>query len=201
MIKIIVSVCIVFSVFASSTHHVGVFCAADDQVPKLYKDQAAELGLALYEAGFGLVTGGCNSGLMNAVVNGYASQETTEHLRAYIPALFRTCNVHHPKIPEENLVWTDTIHQQLQGFQDSCETMVVLPGGFGTLHELMGFIVPKQWGLTEKKIILFNMDNYWDHQLLQFKVMVNKNALKQKHLDLLTVVTTVDECILAIKSR
>jgi predicted Rossmann-fold nucleotide-binding protein len=59
----------------------------------------------------------------------------------------------------------------------------------------MDFLVPKQWGLTNKKIILFNFDNFWDHQLRQFDKMVETNALQQKHLDLLTVVTTVDECI------
>lgn len=202
MIKIfILMVLMMFSGFANPTHHVGVFCATDEQVPDLYKTQAYELGVALSQAALGLVTGGGNSGLMNAVVNGFTSQEETENLRGIIPAIFKTYNVHHPKIPVANLIWTDNIHQRLQGFHDQCDTMVILPGGFGTLHELMDFIVPKQWGLNQKKIILFNMDNYWDNQLLQFKVMVEKKALKQKHLDLLSVVTTVDECIQLIQAE
>ena len=112
-------------------------------------------------------------------------------MQGVIPSLFKNYNVHHPKIPELNLVWTETIHQRLQAFNERCDTLVVLPGGFGTLHELMDFIVPKQWGLTDKKIILLNSDHYWDHLLLQFKTMVEKNALKQRQLDLLVVVTNV----------
>jgi len=190
----------VFSLFGNPIHHVGVFCATDEQVPDIYKDEAYKLGSALYQAGHGLVTGGGNSGLMNAVVNGFAVHADTQHLRGVIPSVFKDYNVHHLKIPEGNLVWTDNIHQRLQTFHDRCETMVILPGGFGTLHELMDFIVPKQWGLHAKKIILLNIDHYWDYQLLQFKVMVEKNALKQKHLDLLYVVTSVEDCMEAIKT-
>lgn len=181
--------------------HVGVFCATDEQIPDLYKNLAHELGQALYENGFSLITGGGNSGLMNAVVNGFVPSEKTNRVGAFIPSVFKSYNVHHPKIPEANLVWTDTIHERLQGFHDHCDAVVVLPGGIGTLQEFLDFVVPKQWGLHDKKIILFNCDHYWDYQLLQFQVMVEKNALKQKHLDLFTVVTTTDECIRALQSH
>jgi uncharacterized protein (TIGR00730 family) len=187
------------TLYADPHHHVGVFCSADDHVPDFYKAQAFELGLALHRSGYGLVTGGGNCGLMNAVANGFVSEVQSKHMRGAIPSVLKNYNVHHPKIPEENLLWTDTIYQRLQMFHDHCDTMVVLPGGFGTLHELMDFMVPKQWGLITKKIILLNIDHFWDHLLLQFKVMVEKNALNQKHMDLLTVVTTVAECIEAIK--
>jgi len=70
-----------------------------------------------------------------------------------------------------------------------------------TLHELMDFIVPKQWGLTDKTIILINSDHYWDYLLLQFKTMVEKNALKQKHLDLLIVAKDIESCIKAIQHQ
>lgn len=179
-------------------HHVGVFCATDEQVPEPYKTEAFELGRLLCRSGYGLVTGGSNTGLMNAVVNGFASQEETEHLRGILPSIFKAYNVHHPKIPEANLIWTESIHERLQSFHNFCDTMIVLPGGFGTLHELMDFIVPKQWGLSQKKIILLNVDHYWDYQLLQFQVMVEKKVLKQRHLDLLTVVHSVEECMAAI---
>ncbi len=177
---------------------IGVFCATDEQVPEAYKKEAHELGRKLAESDFGLMTGGGNTGLMNAVMNGFDSYRGSTHLRGVIPSVFKLLNVHHLKIPEANLVWTDTIYQRLQTFHDHCDTMVVLPGGFGTLHELMDFIVPKQWGLHQKKIILLNLDHFWDYQILQFQTMVEKKALKQKHLDLLTVVTSVDACIQAL---
>ncbi len=178
---------------------VGVFCATDEKIPQEYKDCAFQLGESLVESDMQLITGGANSGLMAAVVNGFASKGNHDHLHGVIPELFKSYNVHHALIPEDNLTWTTSIYHRMQTFHDSCDAMVVLPGGFGTLHELMDFIVPKQWGLTNKKIILLNFDHYWDHQLLQFKTMVEKNVLQQKHLDLLTVVSSVDSCIEALK--
>lgn len=184
-----------------SNHQVGVFCGTDEAIPALYKDLAFELGKSLALAGHGLVTGGGNTGLMGAVVNGFIAEGKALHTRAVIPALFKPYNAHHQKIPENNLVWTDTIHQRLQTFNETCDTLVILPGGFGTLHELMDFLVPKQWGLVNKPIVLVNADHYWDHLLAQFKVMVEKNALKQKHLELLIVTTSVEECIQAIQNQ
>ena len=184
-----------------SAHHVGVFCGTDEAIPDSYKKEAFELGQALAQAGYGLTTGGANTGLMNAVINGFASEGNEGHTHAVIPAIFKSLNVHHPKIPEENLTWTETIYQRLQTFSNTCDTMVVLPGGFGTLHELMDFMVPKQWGLTNKNIILINSDHYWDHLLLQFRTMVENHALKQKHLDLLVVANSIEDCIKAIQEE
>lgn len=186
---------------AETTKKIGVFCSSDEKIPKNYKDCAYSLGQALATSGLGLITGGANSGLMSSVVNGYASKGKEVNLHGVMPSLFKSYNVHHAKIPEANLTWTETIYNRLQHFQDNCDAFVVLPGGFGTLHELMDFIVPKQWGLINKKIVLFNFDHFWDYQLLQFKTMVEKNALQQKHLDMITVVTTQEQCIQALTTK
>lgn len=176
-------------------HYVGVFCATDEQTPDLYKKEAFELGQALAASNLGLVTGGANTGLMNAVMNGFTASGDAAHLFGIIPSIFREFNVHHPKIPESNLIWTDTIYQRFEAFHDKCDLMVVLPGGLGTLHELMDFMVQKQWGLHQKKVILLNTDHYWDYLIMQFKVMVEKNILKQKHLDHLVIVTSIEDCM------
>lgn len=192
---------LIFSEYVLANHHVGVFCATDEKIPKLYKDVAFELGKSLAQSGHNLITGGANSGLMNAVVNGFISEGDARCTHAVIPSVFQNYNVHHPEIPESNLLWTDTIHQRLQAFDKQCDTMVILPGGFGTLHELMDFLVPKQWGLTDKKIIILNVDHYWDYLLLQFETMVQKMALKENHLDLFIIVTNVKECLDAINTQ
>lgn len=184
-----------------ANHHVGVFCGTDEKIPKFYKDLAFELGTSLAQSGHDLITGGGNSGLMNAVINGFTSEGNTRSTYAVIPSVFKNYNVHHPEIPESNLLWTDTIHERLQAFDKQCDTIVILPGGFGTLHELMDFLVPKQWGLTDKKIIILNANHYWDYLLLQFETMVEKMAVKKNHLDLFIVVTNVKECLDTINSQ
>jgi uncharacterized protein (TIGR00730 family) len=184
----------------SKVHNIGIFCGTDDSIPDAFKEVAFDLSRSIAKMGHSLTTGGGNSGLMNAAIDGFTSEGDVKNTHAVIPYIFKAYNVHHPKIPEDNLIWTETIHERLRSFHEWCDIMVILPGGFGTLHELMDFIVPKQWGLTNKKIILLNTDHYWDYLLLQFKTMIEKNALKQKHLDLILVVTTIKECLDAINS-
>ena len=185
----------------SANHHVGVFCGTDEKIPEFYKNVAFELGEKLAQSGHNLITGGGNTGLMNAVVNGFVSKGDASCTHAVVPSVFKSYNVHHLDIPESNLLWTNTIHERLQAFDKQCDTMVILPGGFGTLHELMDFLVPKQWGLTDKKIIILNADHYWDYLLLQFETMVEKMALKKSHLDLFIVVTNAKECLEAIEKQ
>ncbi|MBN9344437.1 MAG: Rossman fold protein, TIGR00730 family [Caedibacter sp. 38-128] len=182
-------------------HYVGVFCSADDKISDRYKEEAWVLGKAISNEGYHLVTGGSCTGLMNAVINGFVFQKNQGKMKGIIPSVFKEYNVHHPQIVKKNLVWTDNLYQRLEIFQNTCDTLIVLPGGFGTLHELMDFLVARQFGITNKKIILLNLDCFWDYLLQQFKVMVVKNVLPQKHLDLLTIVTKVSECIKEIQMR
>lgn len=182
----------------SNIKYVGVFCSADDKIPEQYKQESFALGVALRKNNYPLVTGAGRTGLMNSVINGYTSLDEGM-VKGVLPLIFKEYDISHPKLSNANLVWTDNIHQRLQSFQDLCDTMIILPGGFGTLHELMDFLVSKQFGLTNKKIILFNIDHFWDSLLNQFKIMVKKNALPQKHLDFLNITTSISDCLESLK--
>jgi predicted Rossmann-fold nucleotide-binding protein len=67
-----------------------------------------------------------------------------------------------------------------------------LPGGWGTLHELINFLVHQQFGYCRKKIILLDSNQYWTYLIAQFNIMVTAGALSQKHLDQLIVVTSIE---------
>lgn len=173
--------------------NIGVFCGADDNISTRFKEIAFSLGAFIAEKNYGLVTGGSKTGLMKEVVDGYVKQAASEHLYGIMPEVLKNYDVQHNKIPKDNLTWVKTLHERLLEFQDKIEIAVILPGGFGTLHELMDFLVHEQFGLIKKRLILFNIDHFWDPLLAQFKVMVETSALKQKHLDQLEVVSTVEE--------
>lgn len=178
---------------------IAVFCSADDKIPTPFKTLAHELGHHIAQAKWELVTGGSKTGLMKEVVDGY-TKEPHHNVKGVLPKIFKDANVHHPKIKDKNLVWTDTVHTRLATFHDQCDVIIALPGGFGTLHELMDFLVHNQFGLIKKKIILLNVDHYWDGLVQQFQTMLKQSALHQKHLDHLHVATNLDECINLIKT-
>lgn len=181
---------------------VCVFCSGDDKCPQEYKQTAFLLGQELAKNNFKLISGGGNNGLMNEVNNGHAAVITDTTSRfGVIPQIMRKFNVHHPLIAANNLIWSKDVYMRLQTFYKICNDIVVLPGGFGTLHELMDCLVLSQFGVIKKRIYLLNIDNYWDSLLNQFNVMVSKKTLQQKHLDHLIVVKSLSELLDNLKSE
>lgn len=185
-----------------SSRVVCVFCSGDDKAPKEYKDLAFKLGQELANNNLKLLSGGGNNGLMNEVNNGHASINSNKKDRfGVIPKIMREFDVNHPLISTKNLIWSKDVHTRLQTFYKICDDIVILPGGFGTLHELMDCLVLNQFGVIKKRIYLLDIDNYWEPLLNQFKLMVSKRTLQQKHLDHLIVVTSMPELLDSLKSE
>lgn len=175
---------------------VAIFCSADDKVSERFKQVAYSLGKQLGSLHCGLITGGSKTGLMKEVVDGYASTaQDLKQLYGVMPQVLMQYNVHHSAIPQENFTWTETMHARLATFHALADVIIILPGGFGTLHELMDFLVHNQFALCKKRIILLNPDGFWDNLLAQFHVMVEQKLLALKHLELLTLVSSEQACI------
>ncbi len=195
----------------SAPINVAVFCSADDKVSSEYKQIAHELGAMLAKHQFGLITGGSKTGLMKEVVDGYVLaspvrrkvyrnevDDRRSNVHGVMLQALADFDVHHPSIPPENLQWVDTIHERFTVFRELADVVVVLPGGFGSLHELLDFLVHKQFGLTEKSIILFNSNGYWNPLLSQFQNMITEQLLTEKALAGLQVVDSVEACMKVI---
>jgi uncharacterized protein (TIGR00730 family) len=183
------------------TRSVCVFCGAGGKMSEANMHNAFMLGQELAKHGFNLVTGGANVGMMQKVVDGHAnnfSPDLTRH--GVMHEKFKTFKISHPLIPDNNLAWAHDIHARLKGFYDISDDIVILPGGFGTLHELMDTLVHSQFGDITKRIFLLNTSGYWNSLLEQFKVMVHEGAVPQKHLEHLIVVSTIEAAIERLKS-
>lgn len=179
-----------------SIKNIAVFCSADDKIETNIKKVAYNLGEMIAKGNYGLVTGGSKTGLMQEVTNGFAQQGTDNiNLYGILPQVFKNAKIEHPLIPEKNLIWTQTLGTRLNLFQQMSDAVIVLPGGLGTFHELLDFLVHQQFKLIEKPILLFNLDNFWEGFLLQLKKMVEKNCLAPQHLKLFIVVETVEEAL------
>jgi|GEM_PF-646774 len=180
---------------------VAVFCSADDKINNDFKVMAYTLGQNLALKGAHLITGGSKTGLMKEVVDGYMSKGDSKNLKGVLPQALKNFKVEHPSIPNDQLMWVETMHKRLSSFHQMSDVVIVLPGGFGTLHELMDFLVHNQFGLQKHGIIILNINDFWSPLLRQFDDMVSKKALDPKHLSLLRPVKTVDECMLALFSE
>lgn len=179
-----------------------MFCGADEKVEEGYKTLAHNLGEMIAENGYGLVTGGSNTGLMQHVTNGFVRKgNNSENLHGILPIIFKDAGVEHPLIPSINLVWTKSLGVRLEEFHKMSDAVIVLPGGFGTLHELMDFLVKKQFKQSNQPIILINTKDFWQGFLVQVNQMVTEKFLTQSHRTLFTVVNTADEAIKSLENE
>ncbi len=183
------------------TKSICVFCSGDEKAPEEYKKLAFELGTQLAKHNCALVTGGGCNGLMKYVNDGHGSINLPTPRYGVIPHVFREYELQHPNIGEQNLHWVDTTHQRLSCMYELSEEIVVLPGGFGTLHELLDCLVHNQFGIIKKRIYLFNIANYWQPFLQQCQLMLQQKTLAPQHFAYLTVVNSIEELMEHIKSH
>ena len=179
--------------FRGDMKTVAVFCSADDKISQKYKDEANTLGERLAKTQCNLVTGGSKTGLMKEVVDGFLTKGAAERITGVLPKVLKEHNVHHEGIYQLN--WVDGMHERLKTFHALAQAIVILPGGFGTMHELLDFLVSNQFGITSQKIILLNTNGFWDFFLKQLEVMQEENILAAKHRNLLQVATSIDQAI------
>lgn len=181
-------------------HKIAVFCGANTKPSDEYKNGAYAVGQALAVHGFALVTGGANLGMMKSVVDGHMAINPNLDRLGVMPRLFEKYEVQHQDLRADQMIWVDTVNERLQKFYELSDAIVVLPGGYGTLHELMDSLIQNQFGFMLKRIYLFNLFNFWDAIIQQLQHMVVIKTLEQKHLDHLIVVNSCDELIADLSS-
>lgn len=168
---------------------VTVYCSSSNKSPKAYSDAAKKLGKGLAERGIALVFGGGNVGLMGCIANAVMQNGGT--VRGIIPRFLEEKEVAHYGITELHIV--ETMHERKMKLAEWADAFIVLPGGFGTLDELMEVITWRQLGHHEKPILLFNIDGFWDPLISFFDKLADSQLVKPDHHKLYKVCNRVDE--------
>ncbi|RVT84374.1 TIGR00730 family Rossman fold protein [Rhodobacteraceae bacterium CCMM004] len=133
-----------------------VYCGSRDGTDPAFAEAADALGTALAQAGWRLVYGAGDVGLMGrtaaavARAGGRSLGVIPRHLlgRERLAAL-------------ENTVVTETMHERKKVMFMNADAVVVLPGGAGTLDELFEVLTWRQLGLHDKPVVLLDVGDYW----------------------------------------
>jgi uncharacterized protein (TIGR00730 family) len=136
---------------------VCVFCGASSGRDPAYAAAARALGGAIVGRGLGLVYGGGRVGLMGAVADAVlaAGGEVT----GVIPTQLVERELAHGGLDDLRVV--GSLHERKALMSELADAFVALPGGFGTLDELMEQLTWSQLGLHEKPIGLLDVAGYW----------------------------------------
>ena len=170
---------------------VCVYCASSTQIDEKYFRAAEELGTLIARHGLRLITGAGNLGLMNAVQN--AALAAGGKATGIIPTFMIKEGWHHIGLTE--LIETDTMHERKQMMADMSDGVIALPGGCGTLEELLEIITWKQLGLYLNPIIILNVDGYYDALLAQLERGLKDQFMRPIHANIWKVATTPEEAM------
>ena len=141
---------------------VTVYCSSSNLAPEPYFSQAEALGRGLAERKIDLVFGGGHVGLMGRTAD--AALKAGGTVKGIIPRFLEEREVAHAGLTELHVV--ESMHQRKMLLTDWADAFVILPGGLGTLDELLEILTWKHLGQHAKPIILLNTEGFWN-QLLQ----------------------------------
>ena len=136
---------------------VCVFCASSDGVDPAYRRDAALLGEALAEAGVRLIYGGGDVGLMGACAR--AAHEAGGDVLGIIPDFLTD---RERLYAEVKTVVVTSMHERKMMMFERSDAFVVLPGGIGTLEEIIELLSWRRLDLHRKPIVFHNPEGFWD---------------------------------------
>ncbi len=179
---------------AAQPYRVVVYCASAPGNRPEYMHSARELGASLAVEGIGLVYGGASVGLMGAVADG-ALAEGGEVL-GVLPAVLADREIAHATLMRlKSLYYTDTMHERKAKMLDLSDAVLALPGGYGTLDELMEALTWLQLGIHAKPCILVNLLGYYDGLLAFLNRAVLEGFLKSENRARILVASDVRHAI------
>jgi uncharacterized protein (TIGR00730 family) len=141
----------------SLIHSVCVFCGSGNGSDPIFLQSAEMLGRLMAEAGIRLVYGGGSNGLMGAVARSVLTHGG--HVTGIIPHFLKSRESMLDGAQE--MYVTNDMHERKRLMFDKSDAFVALPGGIGTLEELVEQLTWAQLGQHNKPILLANMAGFW----------------------------------------
>ena len=171
-----------------------VYCASSADIAQPYKDAAVDLGRMAAERGIDLVYGGGRVGLMGLLAD--TALAAGGKVTGIIPGHIVEMEVAHQTLTE--LIVVKTMHERKKMMFDRSDAFVILPGGMGTLDEMLEILTWKQLGLHKKPVIVANIEGYWDRLLAVIDYGVAEGFIRPKHAHLLQEVKDIPAIFAAL---
>jgi uncharacterized protein (TIGR00730 family) len=163
-----------------------VFCGSSFGARPAYKEMAERLGELLAERGIGVVFGGGCIGLMGALAD--AALRKGGEVVGVIPESLVQREIAHKGVTKLHVV--ETMHQRKALMADLSDAFIALPGGYGTLEELLEAITWSQLGIQRKPCGLLNVEKYWDGLLAALDHAVDEQFVRPENAQLVLVAQT-----------
>ncbi|TGK02937.1 TIGR00730 family Rossman fold protein [Leptospira langatensis] len=174
-----------------------VFCGSRPGKDPRYLQAAEYLGHLMASEGLGLVYGGATSGLMGAVADSVL--EKGGLVIGVLPEFLSQKEIAHKQITE--LILVPTMHERKLLMYEKSIAFIALPGGIGTLEELVEVTSWNQLGVLSKPIGLLNVNGFFDPLLKQLDHMVEEGFLDSQTRDWIEVSSDPENLLERILKR
>ena len=172
-------------------HSVCVYSASSTKIASVYFEAAEKLGSLLAKQHIRLINGAGSIGLMRSVAD--AVLENGGEVTGVIPHFMVEKNWHHTGLTE--LIEVTSMHERKQKMANLSDGIIALPGGCGTLEELLEIITWKQLGLYLNPIIILNVNGFFDPLLEMLERAIEENFMRRQHGDIWKVARTPEEAV------
>ena len=138
---------------------IAVFCGSSYGKDESYRKKAEELGKALALHGITLVYGGGNRGIMGTIA--HSVHENGGKVIGVLPKAMVKDSVTKGAVQDELIVEKD-MHKRKARMYSLSQGFIAMPGGIGTMEEILEIFTWRQLGYTKANVGLYNVGGYWD---------------------------------------
>lgn len=171
-----------------------VFCASSTQIDQVYFDAAKELADVCVDNNIHVLYGGGGVGLMGALADSILARKGK--ITGIIPDFMKQLEWAHMDVAE--MVVVEDMRERKKRMIDNVDAVVALPGGIGTLEELMEVITLKQLGRFDKPIVIVNTQGFYDPLIKFLYALIDKKFMREEHCRIWEVVESPSQVIHAI---
>jgi uncharacterized protein (TIGR00730 family) len=173
-----------------------VYSSSSSAIDPLYFEIAAKLGRAIAESGNTMLFGGGMNGLMGATAKAVHQYQGT--VIGVIPEALNLKDVVYESCDE--LIVTKDMRTRKGIMDEKSDSFIALPGGYGTLEELLEIITLKQLKYHNKPIVILNVNGFFDPLLAQFQTIVDQKFARAEHQQLYFITDNVPAALTHIET-
>lgn len=162
---------------------IAIFCGSSSGANPAYAEAARDMGRAIAERGHRLVYGAGSVGLMGEVANEVLRRGG--EVLGVIPQFLVDMEVGHTGLTE--LIVCETMHERKLAMAEASDGFIAMPGGVGTLEEIIEVFTWTQLGLHPKHCGLFNVNAYYNYLIKFLDHAVDQRFLKASQAELMHV--------------
>jgi uncharacterized protein (TIGR00730 family) len=168
---------------------VCVYCASSSRVDPAYFEACRDLAVLLVRYNCEVVYGGGGVGLMGTLAD--TVLELGGKIIGIMPEFMKKVEWEHKGLSSINLV--QDMHTRKKLFLDGTDAVIALPGGCGTMEELLEVLTWKRLGLFNKPIIILNTNGYYDPLLAMLERSIEEQFMAPIHRTMYAVASIPDD--------